>query len=77
MTAQRPLPDCTHCWSAGSVSNGYCMICGAPGAVTIREHPASLLAGHTPGEEHGGGGAATAQAWRVAPSGIAPKLRKR
>jgi hypothetical protein len=29
MNAQR-LSDCTDCRSAGSVSNGYCMICGAP-----------------------------------------------
>jgi hypothetical protein len=29
--SQQPLADCADCRSAGSISNGYCMICGAPG----------------------------------------------
>lgn len=35
MPAQ-PLLNCIDCRSTGSVSNGYCMICGAPGPRSLR-----------------------------------------
>jgi hypothetical protein len=45
--SQQPLADCADCRSAGSISNGYCMICGAADSQRSphpRGQPSSLAA---------------------------------
>jgi len=62
---REPLSDCTYCRSAGSISNGYCMICGAAGP----QRPV-YLSNQRPATDPGRGATAPALSQRAVPARI-------